>query len=347
MQFSDEVVHLPVTRIVEDPQQPRKTFDQADIDSLAASTKKRGRVMTPVHVRPGTEPDVYVLIGGARRLRATIQAGLQTIPAQIVTGDMTRAQILAMQLEDDAFRVNLNPVEQALAFQQLIEERELSGAGELAEYLGLSPTMVDNTLSLLKLSEVVRHFVAGGQIVRSVAYELAKLPSERLQMEVAGQVLQEKLTQQAVAAVVRRLRKREPQRRGPTREPLRLGAGLSVILMSRRKLLELQKLDVLERAMRIVYEGVIGARPRAPKGHRAAPRSISLSEFIAILQAYECSGIRATETINGHIPLIIQNLLDLQSHDDPVIRDEAIRAFNRIPPEATLAIAHLKPRKRR
>eukprot|EP01059_Diplonema_ambulator_P025908 TRINITY_DN43026_c0_g1_i1.p1 TRINITY_DN43026_c0_g1~~TRINITY_DN43026_c0_g1_i1.p1 ORF type:complete len:310 (+),score=-30.77 TRINITY_DN43026_c0_g1_i1:858-1787(+) len=152
---------LPLTRIRPNPDQPRKIFDPAELERLSASIQAQG-VLQPILVSPlpqsaQTDSAHYEIIAGERRWRAAKQAGLETIPALVQAFSQEQALIIA--LIENIQRENLNPIEEAVAFNKLMQESQLTHEA-LAEVLSKPRSSISNTLRLLSLESTVQALVA-------------------------------------------------------------------------------------------------------------------------------------------------------------------------------------------
>lgn len=142
---------IPVDQIKPDPDQPRKRFDSEKLDELTRSIKNQG-LIEPVIVRPEEEADRFVLVAGERRWRASCQAGKETIPA--IVRELTETEALSISLIENIQRANLTPVEEARAYQRLMNQQDWDQS-QLAEHVGKSRSAVANRLRLLNLPDVV------------------------------------------------------------------------------------------------------------------------------------------------------------------------------------------------
>ena len=165
--------HLDPASIVPNPRQPRAVFDEDALAELVGSIKEIG-VLQPVVVRPNPNGAGYELIMGERRLRATRAAGLDVIPAIIRDTDDT--DLLRDALVENLHRSQLNPLEEAAAYQQLIDDFDLTHE-QLAERISRSRPQISNTLRLLKLPPKVQTRVAAG--VLSAGHARALLGAAR------------------------------------------------------------------------------------------------------------------------------------------------------------------------
>ena len=191
---------VPIGAIRPNPQQPRSYFDEETMSSLAASIRELG-VLQPVLVRALTDDDEFELIAGERRWRAARRAGLQTIPVLIQDVDDVRS--LEHALVENLHRQDLNVLEEAAAYQQLIEEFG-STHDVVATRVGKSRATVTNTLRLLQLPSGVQRLVADGQISAGHARALLGSPDRTFQEELARRAAAEGLTVRAVEDEVRR-----------------------------------------------------------------------------------------------------------------------------------------------
>lgn len=209
---------MPVASIACDPQ-PRTEFDEAELARLAESIKRFGQ-LAPIRVRHDPERGTWVVLVGERRLRACRLAGLERVRVEFVERAMSEADVLAEQVVENAVRADLQPVEQARAYERLMA---LNGwtAQQLAETLGVEPTNVYRSLGLLRLPEDVAAKVDAGEIKATAAYEISKLQIADEQRELAVRVVAEGLDHKATAAEVTRRRKAKPagRGRGKTRMP--------------------------------------------------------------------------------------------------------------------------------
>ncbi len=191
--------HIPVERIRRGPWQPRRDFDPAALEELAASIRAQG-VLQPVVVRPAG--DAYELVAGERRWRAAQMAGLAEIPAVVREVDDRTAAALA--LIENIQRRDLNPIEEARGLARLIDEHGLTHQ-EAAEAVGRSRAAVSNLLRLLELDAEVRAMVERGELEMGHARALLALPPAR-QREAAARVAARGLSVRETERLVRRLR---------------------------------------------------------------------------------------------------------------------------------------------
>ncbi len=192
---------VPISSVRANTLQPRTHFDEEAMSSLAASIKELG-VLQPVLVRAIDGADEsYELIAGERRWRAARRAGLQTIPV-LVKGETEDVHSLEQALVENLHREDLNPLEEAAAFQQLIDEFGLTHE-QVATRVGKSRAQVTNTLRLLQLPSGVQRALAEGAISAGHARALLGTPDRALQEGLVRRIVAEGLTVRAVEDLVR------------------------------------------------------------------------------------------------------------------------------------------------
>src|SRR5579862_2685439 len=183
---------VPVSSIRPNSLQPRTYFDEEAMSSLAASIREMG-VLQPILVREaGGDAEAYELIAGERRWRAARRAGLQTVPVLVrpASGD---ADSLAQALVENLHRADLNPLEEAAAFQQLVDDFGLTHQA-VASRVGRSRAAVTNTLRLLQLPAGAQRALAEGAITAGHARALLATPDRALQEALARRAASEGLT---------------------------------------------------------------------------------------------------------------------------------------------------------
>ncbi len=184
----DKLTEIAVSQISPNPFQPRLEFDPEALEELKQSISENG-VITPITVRP--HQDGYQLIAGERRLRAVQELGLRTIPA-FVLDVKTDAQMLEMSLVENIQRENLNPIEEALGYQRLIDECQLTQE-QVAQKVGKDRATVANFLRLLKLPEQIQDSLRQGEITAGHARALLAAGSREKQIELWKQILKKGL----------------------------------------------------------------------------------------------------------------------------------------------------------
>lgn len=188
---------LPITAISPNPRQPRTTFDEDQLAELSASIKDVG-LLQPVVVRP-TGEGAYELVMGERRFRATKEAGLDTIPAIIRPTE--EADLLRDALLENLHRAQLNPLEEAAAYQQLLDDFDCSQE-ELSSRIHRSRPQISNTIRLLRLPSVVQRRVAAGVLSAGHARALLALDTPEAMEKLAGRIVSEGLSVRATEETV-------------------------------------------------------------------------------------------------------------------------------------------------
>ena len=187
---------VPVDRVRPNPRQPREVFEEEAMAELVHSVKEIG-LLQPVVVRPSG--DGYELIMGERRWRATREAGLETIPAIVRETDDTA--MLRDALLENLHRSQLNPLEEAAAYQQLLDDFECTH-DELAGRIGRSRPQISNTLRLLKLSPAVQRRVAAGVLSAGHARALLGVTDPEAQDRLASRVVAEGISVRGLEEIV-------------------------------------------------------------------------------------------------------------------------------------------------
>lgn len=187
--------------IVPNPHQPRMTFGDKDVVELAESIKEHG-VIQPLVVNRMPEGG-YQLIAGERRWRASRLAGLERVP--VVIKDVAPQQMLEIALVENVQRADLNAIEEALAYRQLVDEFNLSQA-EVARRVGKSRVAITNTMRLLQAAAVVQDALVAAQISEGHARAILGLPEFDDQATVLRFVIDQKLTVRETEAVVKKVK---------------------------------------------------------------------------------------------------------------------------------------------
>jgi ParB family chromosome partitioning protein len=208
---------LPVDAISANPNQPRKDFDDAALHELAGSLKRSG-LLQPVVVRRKGE-DRYELVVGERRWRAARLAGLTTIPA--VIRDTDESGSLELALVENLLREDLNPIEEAEAFQRLLAEFGWTQE-QLGERVGRDRSSVANCLRLLKLPAEIQADLRAGRLTMGHARALLSLSSAAEQLRLRAEILAHSWSVRATEEDVQKRRVVSP--RGPGRRSAELAA---------------------------------------------------------------------------------------------------------------------------
>ena len=201
------VTKLPLQKVEPNPNQPRRLFDEEQLQALADSIAEHGLIQ-PLAVRD--MGDYYQIIAGERRWRACRMAGLSEVPVVIIEAD--EAKVMELALVENLQRQDLNPMEEAEGYRRLVEEFGLSHE-QVAERVGKSRPAVANALRLLNLRPELRELVENGQLSAGHARAILPLPTAKLQKSAAQKVLALQLSVRQTEAMCKRMlteEKKEP-----------------------------------------------------------------------------------------------------------------------------------------
>jgi ParB family chromosome partitioning protein len=190
---------VPIAQIEPNPFQPRAHFDEESLAGLTASIRELG-VLQPILVRD-LGSDRYAIIAGERRWRAAKRAGLQYIP--VIVRDVSDAMTLQHALVENLHRDDLNPLEEAAAYQQLIEDFHMTQEA-VAQRVGKSRSAVANLLRLFQLPPQVQRLVADGQVSAGHAKAILSTPDRAFQEALARRIVAEGLTVRDTEEAVRK-----------------------------------------------------------------------------------------------------------------------------------------------
>jgi ParB family transcriptional regulator, chromosome partitioning protein len=193
-----ELRSIPVADIHPNPRQPREVFDEDDMEELVASITEVG-VLQPIVVRPVEGPSPYELVMGERRWRASQRAGMQTIPA--IVRHTADTALLRDALLENLHRSQLNPLEEAAAYEQLLDDFDCT-QDELSSRIGRSRPQISNTLRLLKLPPLVQRRVASGVLSAGHARALLGLVDPGEMEKLAQKIVAEGLSVRATEELV-------------------------------------------------------------------------------------------------------------------------------------------------
>ena len=184
----DEIVEIPLSEIRSNPYQPRKEFDEEALQEFAESIKEHG-VIQPIIVKKSIKG--YELIAGERRTRASKLAGKETIPA--IVREFNDQEMMEIALIENIQRENLNPIEEAEAFEQIIKTSQIT-QDEAAKKFGKSRSYITNILGLLRLPERTRKYVTENKITMGHARALSKLSDADEINSLAERIIKEGLS---------------------------------------------------------------------------------------------------------------------------------------------------------
>lgn len=212
----EQVKEVSVSEIRPNPYQPRKEFEQSAIDELAHSIREHG-IIQPLIVRKSIKG--FELVAGERRLRAAKLAGLKQV--SVVVKAYTDQQLMEIALIENLQRENLNPLEEAEAYEKLIAHHEYTQE-QLAQRIGKSRPHVANMLRLLQLPESIRKLVAATELTMGHARALLSVADENMQMQLAKDVVGKGLNVRQLEELVKQLNvSRETKKKKPAKnEPI-------------------------------------------------------------------------------------------------------------------------------
>ncbi len=198
-----QLLQCQIRHIEADANQPRRRFVDENLAELALSIKEHG-VIQPLLVKPAATAGQFTLIAGERRLRAATKAGLGEVP--VIVMDVNEAQGLQVSLIENLQREDLNPLEEALGYERLVNEFSLTHQ-EVARFLGKNRATVTNMLRLLKLTQKAQQALAEGELSMGHGRALLGLDDVSLQESALLTALTEKLSVRELEKLVRKLKK--------------------------------------------------------------------------------------------------------------------------------------------
>lgn len=201
----EQITSLPLTKLEPNPLQPRKLFDEEELQVLADSISQHG-IIQPITVRPG-ENGFYQIIAGERRWRAARLAGLRTVPVVVMEADDRTTMELA--LIENLQRQDLNPMEEAMGYRQLMEDHGLTQS-EVAEKVSKSRSAVANALRLISLPADIAAMVADGSLSAGHARAVLMLNTAARQEAAAKKIVALSLSVRQAETLCRNLAKEKP-----------------------------------------------------------------------------------------------------------------------------------------
>lgn len=236
----ESLIEIQLEQIEPNPFQPRKAFDKQALDELAASIKASGMIQPVVVRRAGSG---YQLIAGERRWRAAREAGLQRVPA--IVRDATDVETLELALVENLLREDLNPMEEAEAYQKLLADFGWTQE-ELAQRVGRDRSSISNAIRLLRLPEPIQGDLRAGRLTMGHARALLSLTSVADQLKLRDEILAHSWS---VRATEEGVQKRRPAPRAGRRRSVELAAledELQRALMTRVKIMGNEKRGRIE-----------------------------------------------------------------------------------------------------
>jgi len=204
---NSQLIEVRVTDVKANPYQPRLKFDPVALTELKDSIREKGLIQ-PITIRRANSH--FELIAGERRLRAAIEVGLEKIPAYIMKVE-SKEEMLELALVENVQREKLNPIEQAFAFQRLIEECNLT-QDEIAQKIGKERSTITNLLRLLRLPGNIQESVEKGEISVGHARTLLALESKEEQVSLWQKLLKNEYSVRKLEKLVKELNELKPAR---------------------------------------------------------------------------------------------------------------------------------------
>ncbi len=184
----EEILEINLNELRSNPYQPRQIFDTEKLEELAASIKQYG-VVQPIIIKKSIKG--YEIVAGERRVKAAELAGLSTIPA--IVRDFSDAEMMEIALLENLQRENLNPIEEAEAYQKIKDSLQITQE-ELGRRFGKSRTYITNTIGLLSLPEMVKTFLAQDKISMAHAKILSKIEDTEKVLDLANRIITEHIS---------------------------------------------------------------------------------------------------------------------------------------------------------
>ena len=198
----ETITKLPLQKVEPNPNQPRRSFDEEELQALADSIAEHG-ILQPLAVR-ALDGGFYQIIAGERRWRASRMAGLTEVPVRVITADEQRA--MEMALVENLQREDLNPIEEAKGYRALLDDYGMT-QDEVAQSVGKSRPAVANAMRLLALSEPVRKLVEDGTLSAGHARALIPIEDPQKQLAAAQTVIEKGLSVRKTEALAAQILK--------------------------------------------------------------------------------------------------------------------------------------------
>ncbi len=220
---------ISIQAVKPNPHQPRAKIEESDIKDLISSIKEKGIIEPLIVKRTG---NTFVLAAGERRFRAAQFAGLKEVP--VLIKDLTDQELLEIGLIENLHRKDLNPIEEALAYEELHTKFDLTHE-RIAQLVGKDRSTITNALRLLNLPEKIKRFLRNGKLNQGHARALLVLEDELRMVQIAERIVEEQLSVRVTEALLKRLQRRPRIVPGPEKEPnlLILEDELSKLLHTR------------------------------------------------------------------------------------------------------------------
>lgn len=233
--MKEELKVLDIKDIVANPYQPRLHFDNDELQELAHSIKRNGLIQ-PIIVRPSAIYG-YELIAGERRLKASQLAGMEQIPA--IVKELSATESMHQAIIENLQRSNLNPIEEAKAFQNILSKNQLTHE-ELASFMGKSRPYITNSIRLLQLPNYILEAIESGQISSGHARCLIGIENKKEMEKIFQQILSENLSVRQTEALIKSEKKVKIQKKAKdifikaVEEDLAKATGIAVTIKQKK-----------------------------------------------------------------------------------------------------------------
>lgn len=201
------VVRLKINSVEPNKNQPRKNFDSDKLDALASSIKEHGLIQ-PIIVTEGKN-GIYKIVAGERRWRAAKKAGLKEISA--VIDEYSDEEVAEIALIENLQREDLNPIEEALGYHQLLEDFNLTQE-LISQKIGKSRSAIANSLRLLSLDDQIKKLLISGEISSGHARAILSLESTELRLALSKRIIEDNLNVRQAEEIAKQLNKKRPQK---------------------------------------------------------------------------------------------------------------------------------------
>lgn len=257
------VREIKINEIEPNADQPRKHFDDEKLAQLAESIKQHGVVQPLIVQREGS---TYKIVAGERRWRASRLAGLQTVPA--IIRDFTNKQVMEVALIENLQREDLNPIEEAEAFEKLLKDYGMTQE-EISAVVGRSRPAIANSVRLLTLQDKIKSMIIGGEISSGHARALIAIEDQSVQLNVAEKIAKKNLNVRETELLVKKITsKRVVKSKEPDAEYMAIEERLREILGTKVKvthnkkngkiLIEYYSEDELDRILNLMERAAKG-----------------------------------------------------------------------------------------
>ena len=210
---------IKITEVEPNKYQPRTNFDPEKLQGLTESIKEHGIIQPLVVVK--NKSGMYTIVAGERRWRAAKAAGLKTVP--VVIKEYTPEEIAQIALIENLQREDLNPIEEALGYQSLIDEYNMTQE-EVSKVISKSRSAVTNSLRLLTLDEKTKKLLEKGEITGGHARALLSIPDIDKRFQLAQRIIDEDLSVRQTENLAKFIQKKQPVKKGPSPNKLELDA---------------------------------------------------------------------------------------------------------------------------